>query len=291
MNIIEKIKDSIYGPKYYKEILEKPFSYSFKFLLVFALLFALVFTIVVTIKFIPLANMLAEKAPQLANYFPEELKVTIKDGIASTNVVEPYFIKMPEELKNEMAKSAIVNGVEPKTLENFIVIDTKNKFDLDTFSSYKTIAWLTADSVIYMDDNNKVSISSLSEVDNFYLDRGVIVNFINTLKPFIAVLYPIVFVGAYIVGFIIVMLEMIYLLIGALLIWLVAKIKGIKIGYQKAYQLGVHLIIPVIIITSILSLISSKLVSPFLIVDSILLIIFAWLNLNKIEAQAPAQTV
>ncbi|MEI7424527.1 MAG: DUF1189 family protein [Candidatus Staskawiczbacteria bacterium] len=267
MNIFTKIKNSIYSPKYYSEIAEKPFSYFFKYFLVFALLFALVFSIVVTIKFIPMVKTLAEKAPQLANYFPQDLKITIKDGKTSTSVAEPYYIKIPEDLFRR-------NNTDVATVENIIVIDTKNKFDIDKFNSYKTMALLTEDSIIYIEDG-KISIQSLSSINEFSLNRAVISNFVEMAKPIINILYPIIFVGGYIAGYMVVIFKMFYLLFGALLIWAVSKINGLNIGYKKSYKLGMPLMTGAIIITSILG----SLTFPFLF--SIILIVSAMVNLKK----------
>jgi hypothetical protein len=279
MNIFTKIKNAIYGPKYYSEVIAKPFSYSFKYLLVFALLFGLAFTIVATIKFVPMVNLMSQKAPELANYFPQGLVITIKDGKVSTNVQEPYFIKLPPNYNNKN------NNQSGKTeIENLIVIDTKDKFDIDTFNSYKAAMLLTEDSIVYLDSNNKISISSLSGLNNFKLDKGQVVSLINMVKPFLVILYPVVFVGAYIGGFFVVVGKMVYLLFGALLVWLVAKAKGIKMGYKKSYRAGMQLMTAAIIITSVLGAISPKFTFPFLF--SILLIISAAINLRK-EAVQP----
>lgn len=276
MNIFTKIKNSIYNPKYYNEVVEKPFSYSLKYLLVFALLFASVFTIVAAIKFIPVVNLLSEKAPQIASYFPQELTVTIKNGKVSTNVQEPYFIK------------AAQRPIDENNVANLIVIDTKNKFDIDTFNSYKTVVLLTSDSIVSVKSDNQITITSLSSIKDLTLNRDKVTSFINMVKPFLVILYPIVFVGAYIIGYGVVILKMIYLLFGALLIWSVAKIKGVKIGYKKSYQTGIHLMTSAIIIVSILNAISAKL--TFIFLFSILLIISAVLNLKKNTEQSPIST-
>lgn len=295
MNIFIKIKNSFYNPKYYSEIAEKPFSYFSKYYLTFALLFALVFTIVITAGFIPLMIMVYEKVPQVANYFPQELSLNIKNGKVTTNVKEPYFIKIPADLKNSIGKlnsgDTNPNGNSIKAsmdnLENIVVIDTKNKFDIDTFKSDKTFILLNSDTIAYMNRDNQISINSLSLVKDFSLDRSKVSDFINKAKPYLNVIYPIVFIGAFILGFIFILVKMVYLFFGALLIWLVAKIKGLKIGYKKSYKLGLMLMTPAIIITSILGLISAKLAVPFLF--SLLLIIIAALNLNKgDESVAPS---
>ena len=295
MNIFNKIKNSIYNPAYYQEVMAKPFSYSFKYLLVFGLLFALVFTIVVTIKFIPIVNMLSEKAPQLATYFPQDLKITIKDGKVSTNVQEPYFVKMPQELKNNASLNSAnikVNGsaiqTDTKNMDNLVVIDTKDKFDIDTYNSYKTFMLVTADSVIYVNKDNQTTITSLSGVKDLTLTRSTVLDFINVLTPFLVILYPVVFVGAYVLGFMSVILKMFYLLFGALLVWAVAGIKGMKIGYKKAYIIGMPLMTSAIIIVAILNAFPTKMTFAFLF--SILLIISAVINLKKPVEQPVATT-
>jgi len=271
MNIFVKIKNTIYNPSYYSEVISKPFSYSLKYLLVFALLFGLVFTIVASFKAFPVIGNLVANAPKIAEFFPQELTITIKDGKASTNVQEPYYIKLPEVMNNDKQKS----------VENILVIDTKNKFDLQTFFSYKTTILLTSDSLVSLDSNGKVSIAPISSIKEFVLNRGTIVDIVEKIRPAMPVIGFFVALGIFFVGFMSVVLKMVYLLFGALLIWVVAKIKGLNIGYKGSYKVGMQLITAPVIIVSLLSLISFG----FMFLFSILLIIFAALNLNKPVSQ------
>ncbi len=294
MNIFVKIKNSIYSPKYYKEVLEKPFSYSFKFLLAFALLFAVVFAVVATVKLTPFVSALPSKLSLAPNYFPQELIISVKNGVVSTNVQEPYFIKMPDAFKDNNgfnSSDAKINGIPANKLtqlDNLVVIDTKNKFDVATFNSYKTFLLLTADSAIYMKDG-AITVAPLSEVKDVTLNRDIISMGVNKVKPYLVILYPIIIIGAYIGGFFLVLVHMVYLLFGALLVWLIAKIKELKIGYKGSYKAGMQLMITPIIITSILGAISPKLTFTFLF--SILLIISAFLNLKKDKAQEATPSV
>ena len=291
MNIFEKIKNSIYNPKYYSEIIEKPFSYSLKYYLVFALLFALAFTVVATIRLMPIVNLLSEQATKIPDYFPQELTINIKDGKVLTNVQEPYFIKMPQDLKDNNADldstDLKVNGsnvqLDTTNMENIVVIDTKDKFDIDTFNSYKTFMLLTSDSIVYRNKDNQISISSLADVKDFTLNRDGVASFVAKAKPFLVILYHVISVLAYIFGFLAVLIKMIYLLLGALLVWLIAKIKGLKIGYGKSYQAGMHLMTSAIIITSILNAISAKF--TFIFFFTLILILSAALNLRKTAVQ------
>lgn len=288
MKIFTKIKDSIYNPEYYKEVLQKPFSYSVKYFLLFALLFALVFSVVVTIKFIPIVGLMSLKAPELANYFPQELTLTIKDGKASTNVSEPYFIKMPKAISDNKSfdnEDMMINGNDVKDiirLENIVVIDTKNKFDIDRFESYKTAILITEDNIISL-ENGKVSIVSVSEVPDFVLNREKISSIVEKVKPFLVYLYPIVFVGGLIGGYFMMLGKIFYLIFGALLIWATIAVMGLKIGYKKSYQLGLHLMTLPIIVIGILTIIPFNIIFPFLF--SIILVLATAYNLRKNSLQ------
>jgi len=132
-----------------------------------------------------------------------------------------------------------------------------------------------------MNKNNQISINSLSGIKDFSLDKGKVSGFIDTVKPFLAIIYPAVFIGAYFVGFMIIISKMIYLLFGAFLIWVVVKIKGLDIGYKKSYIVGMPLMTAAIIITSLLWLAPSNYSFTFLF--SILLIISAAIKFEKGE--------
>lgn len=274
MNIFLKIKNSVYGPKYYDEVVTKPFSYSLKYYVCFGLLFALAFAIVVTVKFIPTESFIFTQSSKISDYFPQNLSINIKNGEASTNVAQPYFLKLPSGLKIDKSTHP-----EMANLENLLVIDTKDKFDVDTFNSYKTFLLLTSDSIVYLNNNGQITINSLKSAKDVTLNRDSAVNLVDKFKPLLYFIYPLVFVGSYIVGFVAVLATLICLLIEALLIWLVAKIKGLKLGYIKSFQLGMHLMTSAIIITSLIDIIPVKFTIPFLF--TILIIIFALLNLRR----------
>lgn len=272
MNIFIKIKNSIYNPQYYKEILSKPLSYSIKYYLLFSLIIAVIFGGIIFIKFFPTAKMLVEKGNQLTNYYPQELEIIIKDGKASANnISEPYFVKIPEE-----ANSEINNG---KVLENILVIDTKNNFSLEEFNNYKTVALLTADSFVYENQQDGVVIKQLKDIKDFKLNRSVVDGFINKIKPFFILLYPLVALVILFGVFVASIVKLIYLFFAGLILWIVFKMADIKIDYKKSYQLGIHLLTLPIIVESIIAIIPFEIPIPFLF--TILLIILALINIKK----------
>jgi hypothetical protein len=281
VNIFLKIRNSIYNPNYYTKLLEKPFSYSVKYYILFALVFALAFTVMATVQFIPAGMYLSEKVSRLSIYFPQNLVVNIKNGQAYANVKEPYFVKMPKSFIDNNIDGSLAEVKNPNMdgLENFVVIDTKNRFDIDTFRSYKTFLLLSSNNAVYINKDGQTTINSLSMIKNFTLSRQVVADFINKAEPYFIIAYPLFFIGAFIGGFFFILSVLFYLLFGALLVWFVAKIRKIKIGYKKAYQISMHLVVLPILITSIIGFIPIKLTTTFLF--TVLLVLAAMLNVTR----------
>src|SRR3989344_2786792 len=156
--IFKNIKKSIYSPGYYHELLAKPFSYSMKYYLLFAVLLSFIVALFFSLAATPeLKLRLDESLEKAATSYPAELKVEIKNGQVSTNVQEPYVVKMPEDFKNN--EELTINGSKPQDFQNLIVIDTKNDFsNVNQFTSYDTALLLTKDSIIYYNKEGGISI-------------------------------------------------------------------------------------------------------------------------------------
>ncbi|MDD4082099.1 MAG: DUF1189 family protein, partial [Sphaerochaetaceae bacterium] len=186
---------------------------------------------------------------------------------------EPYFIKIPNQWKADQ-----YIDIQSKNIENIVVIDTKSSITAETFNLYNTFVLLGKDSIAYM-DNGKISMVPLAEFDNFAINRGIILDLINNIKPFFSYLYPLAIIGAIIFGYMAVVGKIFYLIFGALLIWLVIKIMGTNIGYKKSYQIGLHLITLPIIIVSVLNFIPFRITFAFLF--SIILVLSTVLNFRN----------
>lgn len=160
MQFLNNIKSSIYNPTYYSEILNKPFSYSFRYFLSLAVLIAIVTTIVFSFKTVPeISKVIRGIGPNVLKYYPDNLEITVKNGIVSTNVPEPYFIKMPVEFKSEVQPSnnSVKTSPDLSKIENLFVIDTASSLTANLFYNYKTFVLISRDSVVYY-DNNAVKI-------------------------------------------------------------------------------------------------------------------------------------
>ena len=120
MKFLRNIKRSIYDPGFYQEVSEKPFSSSFIYFLLFSLLVSILITPLFAFKFIPPAlTFVSQINPTVLEFYPDELVITIADGEASTNVQEPYFWPIPDQ---------VVQGLTVEGAEHVLVIDTTTPF-------------------------------------------------------------------------------------------------------------------------------------------------------------------
>ena len=197
MEFFKNIQRSIYDPEFYRGLLTKPFSYSLKYFVLFSLLIALVATIYLSFSLLPKINDFLENVgPTVLNYFPDDLKIVIEDGLASTNVPEPYFLEIPFDIPEDIKMRPDVPGYG---IENLLVIDTRfDEATLEQFSSYNTIMLLNRKTLMYYDEN-QVTIQSLTVVPNFELDKGVISSLLVKIVPYFRLVGPLfiifVFVG------------------------------------------------------------------------------------------------
>lgn len=285
MEFFKDIKNSIYGPGYYQELLTKPFLYSLKYYVLFILLVSILVTGALSFMVLPKLKVLADNfAVKLVRYYPDELKVAIINGQVSTSVAEPYMVAMPNEFKN--TKDLSINNAKPSDFKNLITFDTKSEFTVEKFTSYDTALLLTKDSYVARDKNGAITIHPISKDVNFALDKAMVISWVNKIQPFTKFMYPLGVAVIFIISMIVLFFGFLgYLGFGALVIWAFAAITKQHISYGKAYQLGMHLLTPGIIIGVVAFLAGWHIPIPFF--STILLLLLAFVNIKTPEQVSP----
>jgi hypothetical protein len=173
-------------------------------------------------------------------------------------------------------------------IENLLVIDTRfDEATLEEFKSYNTIMLLNRKTLMYYDEN-QVAIQSLAGIPNFKLDKGVISSLLAKIVPYFRLVGPVFIVFVFGGYFAFVFLgRMFYLIFAALLIWVIVKVKKVNIGYEKAYQLGLHLLTASVLYQIIFGLILNISESSLLFIG--LVAILAVINLRpaKVLTETP----
>ncbi len=278
MKFIENIKSSIYNPAYYSEILTKPFSYSLRYFLSLAALAALISTVIFSFVTLPKINKaIGEIVPNILNYYPDDLEVTVKDGKVSTNVQEPYFIKLPADLKD--SNTGTEDKPAKEEIENLLVIDTTAPLSLDTFNNYKTFVLLNRDSVIYRESSGSMKIQPLEQGFNGIVTKAKVSSAMDKITPYIKsisyILVPFVFIGLFFGS---IFVYLLYLLFGAAVIWLAAKIRNRNLGYGVSYRVGLHAITLGVILEATVFHFFPNLEFTFFFTFIMLAVV--WVNLN-----------
>jgi hypothetical protein len=291
MEFLRTVHSSIYSPEFYKELFSRPFSFSLKYFYSLAAVLAVALAVVFSFKIIPAAQpFLQSIGPQILNYYPDELVITIKNGQASTNVKEPYFLKMPEGLapKDLQYKYSFQDTELRTDLENLLVIDTAAPFTLEGFHGYKTAVLLMKDNAAYYSDNGEIRIQSLKGIPDATINKPTVAKLVGKIAPFLVFIGPLIAIGTFLIAMIALSFKLVYLLFGALLIWGLMKIKKINGGYKKAYQISIHAMTLSILLNVIIFLFVPDFRVPFFF--TIVMLMGAFVNLRPSQP-VPTETV
>ena len=217
---------------------------------------------------------------KVGTYYPNDLVITIKDHKASINKPEPYVVSLPVDWANKTA-STMPSENTKGDYDNVLVVDTKNEFSLDKYNSYKTFAWLTKDSVV-ITDNKGIRVMPLSNVTDLVLDKTKVNDFVTLGTSFFAKLVYLLPLALLLVVYLALIGKLVYLLFGALIIWIISKVKGWGLNYGKSYQIGLHAItLPIIInaLVGVLGIIFGFSLPPSAF--SAIFVVVVLVNLNK----------
>lgn len=230
---IEHIQKSIFSPEYYRELLTRPASYSWKYYWSFTMLLSVFMTIVSTIPLVPLVNnTLNDLSSNFVSYYPDELEVHIDKGEVSTNVAEPYYLVMPKILREHVATAT--------DLQYLGVIDTHSQVSVEQFKAYKSGFWISKEYIIADDGNGGIRISKFGPQMTYTLNELAVKELISTVQPFFKFVAPILVLIIFVAMLLSFALNLLYLLFGALLVWLMGKLMKQSWTYVTAYRLCLH---------------------------------------------------
>ena len=240
-------KKSLTDFNYYLEIVKAKFSFSLKYLfllLIFVSFFTSISFASSILKTIPKVPSFVEKGKILVNkFYPKELEITIKDGSLSTNIKEPYFIKMPQEFMDKNNASL-----------NLITIDTTAK--VEDIKKYNTALLVTKNAVVYPDKNEQYKVSFLNKVPDYKIDKKIYDQLAAKLLSYSKYIIPVMKFAAilslivlpFIMAPLALMGKLIYLLFMTVPLFILALILKKKLSYGKVYQLSIHgLTIPIVL--------------------------------------------
>lgn len=293
MQFLKTIQSSIYDKTFYRSMKEKKALSALGYFALITFIVSLVLsvnTVYGIAKFIfqPSEQKTAIRE-QILSLYPDDLVLKTANGKLSMNAESPYFIPMPEAWIEQSAD----DGTIPP--ENLLVINTDKPIEIDDFGMYDTSVILGEDSIgVFDPEKGKIQIQDLTEAFGtpFTVDKAQFTSGVQALEKIlmgfgVAALFLIPFF----VFFFVFSVHALYLIFGALVVWLAARIRGADWGYGTAYKASLYLIT--------LPFVESTLVSLKVIPDvpwlfTIILFVMALVNITKpetpvtIPAVAPA---
>ena len=274
-------KQSFYSPQFYRELKHKNFWFSLKYFYSLVLILAFVSAVASSIFVLPMVKTLMQKAEPFLRSYPSELAITIQDGRASANVAEPYFVEMPRwlcDLSGEMEENDFCK------LTNVVTIDTKTPFSLSKMEEYKTLAWLTSDSMV-VKQGAETKITALKDLPNTVVDKHFMdgladktAKIVRRATPVVLPVTAILIFFAYIVS----LSKLVFLLLGALIVLLIAKIKKVEMTYGYAYRIGLH----AVTLGVILNFLGNSGLPSVPGLFTIIFAICAWVNIEPLKTVA-----
>ena len=270
MGLLKLIRDSVYSPAFYRELFGKRFSFSLKYFYSLVVVVALVLTIVFSIEFIPqLHAMLGKFVGSSVELIPPDVTVRIDRGVVSVNQPEPYVVPVPSDLKEYFDES----------ITSLLVIDTSRPFDVEQFKSYHAYMWVLKDSFA-LGSKDDVRVRSFTDATDVVLNKEIVASFAEKLKSLFKWIPAIAVFGIFIWALFMFSFVLAYLLVGAIFVWGVARLRGVRLGYGASYRVGLHAITGALIIHALQLLLLPRLPFRTLLVYTVVLIAVTWCNVK-----------
>jgi hypothetical protein len=231
MGFFSTIKSAIYNPDFYSKIKTYSLGKTLGYFFLLAFFLTLINTVILSYELaVKVPQEIKNFLTQAVNSYPQDLEVSISNGQVSTNTEEPVFLPLPQ---NDSEK-----GLD--SLNNILVIDTKTPYSATQFEQYKTLFWLTKDSLFYQSREYDQRSIDLTDIENFTVNQSFIESIVEKINPWLKLIGPaliiIVFFGLFI-GF---SLNLIYFLFLGVLVFFLASIFKWGLNYSASYKAAVY---------------------------------------------------
>lgn len=168
--------------------------------------------------------------------FPEELEITLQEGVATTNVNEPYYLTISQSTLNNFIKKE-EDEASPQSKIRVLTIDTNAR--IEDFEKHQSIALLTSQNLVYYSDEG-IQIQPLAGTPDMVVNKkfiedkidefnkgGKIVNFVKSA----------IYVSPILIAILLWMIFIVDVLFGAFILWIINKILLTSLKFSKLFVL------------------------------------------------------
>lgn len=250
-HFFNSFKRSLFDISYYKDVAVAGFGSAFRYLWFLLLLLVLIKSVTIGAEYMKSRPQIVPGVQRIMGYvydfYPRNLKLTVKGGQLTTNVKEPYIFDLESKMMGRDGR-------------HFIIIDTKGS--IEDYPQYNTYVLATRNAVVYpsKSENNQIEQTSVfyfKDIKNdFTIDRASYDSLLNKIKPYTANILVLVdsFVAAGLILFVIFgslvwsLFTMLGLFILNLLVWIINLIFKKGYNYSTLYKMGMHAVtLPILV--------------------------------------------
>lgn len=239
VSIFQDIKTAATGEHFVTTFSERSLGTALWYHYRLALIVAAIFTLAAGMFVIPAALQFSV-SDFVADYYPDDLVITIDNGIVSSNVTEPYALPTNGSDAYTIANNTPV-GSNKKSLTHALVIDTTVNEPLAAMEQYDTFALLTRNQVLVRDDE-EIRVFKLTDV-TFTVSEEKVLSLAQMLRP---ALYVLIFITALLFPFMmaagLLISSLFIALFFAFVVLLIGRTHDLPLNYKKAYVLTLYLL-------------------------------------------------
>ncbi len=242
MNFFKDLKNSVYNPAFYRQLLDRSFGYSFSYYAKLAAVIALVWSASISFALVPAAYSFFNQASQaVGEVYPADLELAVKDGVLTKNIAGPVRLPLPAIVKEKMTSEN-----QATTTKALAVIDTEASADLASYEKAGAYVLVTKEALVYQDgeDKTRVSIAPFDHQMTFGLNQAKIIDHIEKARPWLKLVAPALLVVLFLAFMFVMYLMLLPLGLLALLVWgvlrLMKKNIGRTVAFGTAYRLTLH---------------------------------------------------
>jgi len=237
------------SPEYYRHVYKSGAGFSWKYFIVLNVFLSLLLSLFLIVPLMRVdVRMIANEFVQ---EYPQDLEIAVADGQLSINQPLPYYVAVPEKISE-------YGDIDTKPT-NIATFTTDEDFGgVQNFDRFESLAVVTESAVYFMndDDTGEIRAYLIPEIQEIKVDAA----FVNNLKeqflnfPFIKekLYVPALVSLAFIVGMpAMLFARLLALVVYTFLIYIIARffMNDKKFSYGKLYQVSMHSITPVIVVS------------------------------------------
>lgn len=242
-NFFVDVKNTFYNPKFYTKIKHKDWTAPFFMIIILSL----VSSAILLVSFAPDLLKFSDEinTGEIAQIFPAELEIVVKNGVATSNVEEPYYFG--QIAKDDNIK---VNGNDDKTYA--VVVNTKESITLEEARQFDAYLIIGQNALIG-EENNELKAYFYSDIfqeNEFTLNQDLIASWADKIKIWIKPFFYLIATVGFLFMTVFFSVGWFFLaLIFSAATLLIMAIKDRHIKYGQAYKTTLYGLVPVIIVS------------------------------------------